>query len=235
MFENTRDADQAYNDLTGMGFTRNEIGVMARQNILKDARGQGLNVGTSTGVGAAGGATAGGIAGLLVGLGALIIPGVGPVIAAGTWATAIGTTAAGAGLGAIAGGIVGALTGAGLSHDEAHVYAEGVKRGNILVTVKADDHQVGQVSDTLRRDNAVDVNTRRQEWQQQGWRQFDEQTMPDDAAPNARTATASANDATAMDTRTPSADRQTANRDQAYNATTAERPLDDNAPGANNP
>lgn len=174
MFENTRDADRAFTDLTTQGFRRDDIGVMARQEVLKSAKKEGLDVGTSAGVGAVGGTTAGGIAGLLVGIGALAIPGIGPVIAAGTIGTVIGTTAVGAGLGAAAGGIVGALTGMGLSHEEANLYAEGVKRGNIIVAVKTDDAKVQVVSDLLRRDNAVDVNTRRQEWQGQGWSRFDE-------------------------------------------------------------
>lgn len=174
MFENTRDADRAFTDLTQQGFRREDISVLARQDVMKSAKNEGLDVSTSAGVGAVGGSTAGGIAGLLVGIGALAIPGIGPVIAAGTLGTVIGTTALGAGLGAAAGGIVGALTGMGLSHDEANFYAEGVKRGNILVAVKADDNQIQLVSDLLRRANAVDVNTRRQEWQGQGWSHFDE-------------------------------------------------------------
>ncbi|MBA2676831.1 MAG: hypothetical protein H0U76_00295 [Ktedonobacteraceae bacterium] len=174
MFENTRDADKAVDDLTAMGYDKDAVGVMAKKEVLQQGKKEGHDLGSDAGVGAVSGTAVGGITGLLVGVGALAIPGLGPIIAAGTFGTIIGATAVGAGIGAAAGGIVGSLTGMGLSKDESHFYAEGVKRGNILVTVQARPEQVQQVSDTMRSDNAVDVNTRRQEWQDQGWTQFDE-------------------------------------------------------------
>lgn len=185
MFDNTRDADRAVDDLMGMGFTKSDIGVMARKDVLQQGKKQGQDLGTDAGVGAVSGTVLGGVAGLLVGIGALAIPGIGPVIAAGTIGAVIGTTALGAGIGAAGGGIVGALTGMGLSKDESHFYAEGVKRGNILVTANVPQERVQDVTDLLRRDNAADVNTRRQQWQQQGWQGFDETTNPPDmTAPN---------------------------------------------------
>ena len=87
------------------------------------------------GTGASLGTVLGGGAGLLAGLGLLAIPGVGPVVAAG-WLVA---TLTGAGVGAAIGGLAGSLTGAGLSEADAHTYAEGVRRGGTLVTVRADD------------------------------------------------------------------------------------------------
>ncbi len=81
----------------------------------------------------------GGAGGLLTGLGIMAIPGVGPVVAAG-WLAA---TAAGAIAGAVAGGAGGGLirrsTDSGVSEDEAHVYAEGVRRGGTLVTARVED------------------------------------------------------------------------------------------------
>jgi hypothetical protein len=64
----------------------------------------------------------GGAVGLLAGLGLLAIPGIGPVVAAG-WLV---STAAGAAAGGATGGLIGALTQAGVSEEDAHVYAEGV-------------------------------------------------------------------------------------------------------------
>ena len=51
----------------------------------------------------------------------------------------------GAGVGAAAGGLLGALTGSGLSEEESHVYAEGVRRGGNLVTVRTDDSRSAEV------------------------------------------------------------------------------------------
>lgn len=103
------------------------------------------------------GGVAGGVVGLLTGLGVMAIPGVGPLVAAG-WLV---TTLAGAAAGAGAGGLVGALTGAGVSHDEAHVYNEGVKRGGSLVTVRVDDAQVGRVEAIMHQIAPVDWQERR--------------------------------------------------------------------------
>ena len=91
-----------------------------------DDRGQTVN--RSAGVGAA----LGGAAGLLAGLGAFILPGIGAVVAAGWLASAL----AGALAGGAAGGVVGALIQAGVSENDAAGYAEGVRRGGTLVTIR---------------------------------------------------------------------------------------------------
>ncbi len=70
--------------------------------------------------------------GLAAGLVLLVIPGVGPLLAAGPLAAAMGGIAAGAGIG----GIVGLLKDYGVSEEEAAFYEEGVRRGGSLVTVR---------------------------------------------------------------------------------------------------
>jgi hypothetical protein len=55
------------------------------------------------------GAICGAILGLLLGLGALALPGLGPRVAAGTLATALGTAGIGAVIGTLAGGGIGLL------------------------------------------------------------------------------------------------------------------------------
>ncbi|MFE1598299.1 hypothetical protein [Methylobacterium sp. ID0610] len=117
------------------------------------------------GAGASVGTVLGGGAGLLTGLGLLAIPGVGPVVAAG-WLV---STLAGAGIGAAAGGIIGSLTGAGLSEEEAHSYAEGVRRGGTLVTVRADDATADRVAGILREHGSIDMDQRAQGWRNEGW------------------------------------------------------------------
>ena len=181
MFERYQDAERAVSELNARGFGNADISVAARDNVLRDrvAGGKEQAVAESAGAGAVGGAAVGGLAGLLVGLGALAIPGIGPVIAAGTLATALGTTAAGAGIGAAAGGLIGALVGLGIPEEDAQFYAEGVKRGGVLVTVRTGDDRASEVLSIMRQANAIDVDTRRQEWTSSGWNRFDETTMPD--------------------------------------------------------
>jgi hypothetical protein len=78
--------------------------------------------------GAGSGVVIGEALGWLVGMGALVIPGVGPFIAAGPIMAAL----AGAGAGAAAGGLTGALIGMGMPEFEAKQYEERMKGGNIL-------------------------------------------------------------------------------------------------------
>ena len=94
------------------------------------------------GAGAGIGAILGGVAGLLIGLGVFIIPGFGPVLAAGPLAAALGGLAggaAGAVAGGMVGGMVGMLTDAGVSEEQANFYVENIRRGGILVAAQTDD------------------------------------------------------------------------------------------------
>jgi hypothetical protein len=124
---------------------------------------------TGAGAGATVGTVLGGGAGLLAGIGALAIPGVGPIVAAG-WLIA---TLTGAGIGAAGGGILGSLVGAGVPEDHAHVYAEGVRRGGTLVTVRADDSQADRIEAILDGRAPVNPVERHADYQQSGWTGFD--------------------------------------------------------------
>ena len=127
--------------------------------------------GAATGAGV--GATIGGAAGLLTGLGLLAIPGVGPVVAAG-WLVA---TAAGAAAGGVTGGIVGSLTQAGVSDDDAHVYAEGVRRGGTLVTARVGDADASRLEGVLDK-SSLRTSERRSSDSQSGWKSFDPAAKP---------------------------------------------------------
>ena len=89
--------------------------------------------GATTGAGAGG--VLGGTLGWLVGIGALAIPGVGPLIAAGPIVAAL----AGAGAAGATGGLVGGLIGAGIPEVEAKRYAGRVREGAYLVSVHCED------------------------------------------------------------------------------------------------
>lgn len=125
--------------------------------------------GTGAGVGAA----IGGAAGLLAGLGLLAIPGLGPVVAAG-W---LASTFAGAAAGAATGGIVGALTQAGLSEEDAHAYAEGVRRGGTLVTARVPDADRTRYEAMLDR-SSVNIRDRSAAYRKSGWSKFDANAAP---------------------------------------------------------
>ena len=87
--------------------------------------------------GAGVGAALGGAGGLLAGLVAFAIPGIGPVLGAG-W---LATTLIGAAAGGLAGGLIGSLTDAGIDERDAHVYAEGIRRGGNMVVARVDENE----------------------------------------------------------------------------------------------
>ncbi|TIV67981.1 MAG: hypothetical protein E5V86_02745, partial [Mesorhizobium sp.] len=138
------------------------------------------DAGEDAAAGAGLGALVGGAGGLLTGLGIMAIPGVGPVVAAG-WlaATAVGAVG-GAVVGGAAGGIVGALTESGVSERDAHVYAEGVRRGGSLVTARVDDRLTGEAERILRGERAVNLDERRSAYEAGGWTGFDAAAEPYD-------------------------------------------------------
>ena len=121
------------------------------------------------------GALAGGGAGLLAGLGTIAIPGIGPVIAGG-WllATAVGALA-GAAVGGAAGGLLGALANAGVPEETAHIYAEGVRRGGTLVSVRAEETRADSAAAILNNAAGVDLDRRRSDYLAEGWQGFDEE------------------------------------------------------------
>ncbi|HSJ35564.1 MAG TPA: hypothetical protein VLB85_10980 [Acidimicrobiia bacterium] len=101
--------------------------------------------------GAVGGAAVGAGAGLLASAGMLLIPGVGPFLAAGTLAATLGAAAAGAVGGAAVGGAAGAILGAATHDDETtEYYRSGIDRGSSMLSVEVADNQVNQVTDALR-------------------------------------------------------------------------------------
>ena len=122
------------------------------------------------------GAGVGGAAGLLAGLGMLAIPGIGPVVAAG-W---LASTAAGAVAGAAAGGLVGSLVKEGHDEDEAHYYAETVRRGGSVVSVRAEPAQEAAVEAILDGATPLDRTERTAQYRKEGWTRFDENADPYD-------------------------------------------------------
>jgi len=135
-----------------------------------DARADDTNAAEGAGIGA----TVGGAAGLLAGLGMLAIPGIGPVVAAG-W---LASTALGAAAGAAAGGLVGSFTNAGIDEDDAHYYAETVRRGGTVVSVRAADEHAATVEAILDGATPIDRDARMAQYRQEGWSRFDDEADP---------------------------------------------------------
>jgi hypothetical protein len=132
-FETRAMAERAVNDLLAAGFRSDQVSVLGRGGGPADLTPENetaTNVATGAGIGAA----VGGLGALLLGAGMLAIPGVGPVLAVGTWAGAL-SAAVGGGL---IGGLVGFLASQGVPEEEAALYAERVRAGAFLVAVDPD-------------------------------------------------------------------------------------------------
>jgi hypothetical protein len=175
LFDRYDDAQRAVKDLEAAGVPHRDISIVANnadgERYANDA---GTAAAEDAGTGAGLGATVGGVGGLLAGLGLLAIPGLGPVVAAGWLASTALGAAGGAAIGAAAGGLVGALTHAGVPEEDAHVYAEGVRRGGTLVTAKVEESLVPVATPILNDDRAVNIADRRHDYQQSGWTRFDD-------------------------------------------------------------
>jgi hypothetical protein len=108
-----------------------------------------------TGAGAATGAITGGVLGGLIGVAAaLLVPGIGPVIAGGILASALG----GAAIGAAAGGLLGALVGLGVPEEEARLYEGDLQAGRAVVTVHA-EHRYPEAHAILQRHGAANLRS----------------------------------------------------------------------------
>jgi hypothetical protein len=176
LFDSYEDASAAVRDLEANGVPNSDISIVASNSTGwydDDNRDDSSEAAEGAAGGAGIGAVVGGAGGLLTGLGLMAIPGVGPVVAAG-WlaATAVGALG-GAVVGGAAGGIVGALTDAGIPEDDAHVYAEGVRRGGTLVTARVDDNLIADAEAILGQANSVNLEERRTSYKDGGWTAFD--------------------------------------------------------------
>jgi len=135
-YDTETEAIAAIEDLKRQGYVSDDISVMSKHTENTDVIA--YETGTYAADGAAAGATTGGIlgglGGVLVGIGALAIPGIGPIIAAGPIVAGITGAAAGAGVG----GLAGALIGMGIPEEEANRYNDYFNEGKILVLLDGD-------------------------------------------------------------------------------------------------
>ncbi|MDX0649781.1 hypothetical protein GOD34_03240 [Sinorhizobium medicae] len=177
LFDDYEDARDAVSDLETAGVPSDDISIVANNTGDRYST-EGSNAAEGAGAGAGLGAAGGGVVGLLTGLGLMAIPGVGPVVAAGWLASTAAGAAAGAVAGGAAGGLIGALTDSGVDEDDAHVYAEGVRRGGTLVTARVADDLAPQAEAILKQRRTVDPAARRSIYAQEGWSRFDENSDP---------------------------------------------------------
>ncbi|MBC8166314.1 MAG: hypothetical protein H7Y20_10630 [Bryobacteraceae bacterium] len=177
VFNSVSDAQSAVRELESQGILRDDISLVANKNATgydtmdPVDRDKASDVVADAGIGAA----IGGVGGLLLAAaGAITLPVIGPILAAGPIVAAL----TGAGIGAATGGLIGALTESGIPETHAQHYAEGVRRGDVLVTVKAVGEKAEMASRILDQHNAIDVEDRVQDWQSRGWSGYSPDATP---------------------------------------------------------
>ena len=171
LFDDYNAARAAVGNLEAVGLSKEEISIVSNNADGSFSDNDPVNAATETGTGV--GVLLGGAAGLLAELGLMVIPGLGPVVAAG-WLV---PTALGVGAGGIAGGIIGALIQSGVSDKDAHVFAEGVRRGGTLVTARVSDGDRDRYRAILDQ-GSVNLQDREKTYRAAGWNEFDPSAPP---------------------------------------------------------
>lgn len=154
--DNETQAEQILDGLQSAGLPNSDVSVLwpdstnrfglTHENETKAP--EGATTGATTG------GVLGGVLGLLAGIGALAIPGLGPLVAAGP----IMGLLSGAAVGATVGGITGALIGLGIPEYEAKRYEDGLRNGSVLISCRChDDEQAKACEELFKRSGASDV------------------------------------------------------------------------------
>jgi hypothetical protein len=172
LYDTHADATEVVTELEAAGVPHSDISIVAN-NRDDTAVTDRHDHGTGAATGATAGALVGGGAGLLAGVGALAIPGIGPVVAAGWLVATLAGAVTGGAAGAATGGLIGSLTNSGVPEREAHVYAEGVRRGGSLVTVRTDDARALEVERIMDATRPLDWTERDRTYRSEGWERFD--------------------------------------------------------------
>lgn len=170
LYDSLSEATTVIDRLHAAGIDEDDVSLVSRHDGSDDEVADGpAAAATGSGIGA----VLGGGAGTLAGLGLIAIPGLGPVVAAGWFAATLTGLVTGAVAGGLAGGIVDALRDTGMNAETAEVYAEAIRRGGTLVTVRADDADDALVTRLLDETLAVDITERERLYRDGGWRGFD--------------------------------------------------------------
>lgn len=173
LFDDRDEAQAAVHKLVELGIPHRDVSVVASSahgRVEQTGVDEGGNMaaeGATTG--AASGLVVGGIIGALAGIGLGFVPFLGFLVA-GPLAGAL--TGAAAGL--VTGGLLGGLIGLGIPEEHAHAYAEGVRRGGVLVAARCDSEMVDRARAVMDEAGAVNIEERLDTYRQEGFDRFDE-------------------------------------------------------------
>ena len=148
IFESEHIAKEAIESLRSAGFER-EISLLAKDQGSDDSDANSMGGGGTIADGITTGGVLGGIGGLALGAGALVMPGLGPIIAAGPIAGMLS--------GVAGGGVAGGLIDWGIPEEEGRRYEEKIKQDSIIVAVSSSESNIDEAEDILKNHGASEV------------------------------------------------------------------------------
>jgi hypothetical protein len=171
LFDDIGVARQVIKDLVNAGFPRSSISLVTNDANNQYSRYLDKNYvprkeAVTATEGASFGAVVGALTGVLVGVTALILPSIGQAIVVGPVVAGV----VGAVFGALIGGIVGALVKTSAPEDETPYYAEGIRHGGTLISLRTS--QTLRAEDIINRHGSVNIHERIEVWRQAGWKGF---------------------------------------------------------------
>lgn len=159
IFQSAITTEGALRELETVGFSRQQISLIAKQpdKLAVEAP---TPMEEATDVGAVAGGAVGGTLGLIAGLGTVsIVPGLGPIVAAGVAAITLITTAAGGVVGATAGALLGGLVGYGIPKEQAEIYRDRINQGQFFVMVEGTPAESKRAEAVFMHWNAQELKT----------------------------------------------------------------------------
>jgi hypothetical protein len=154
--ETLAQAEQIVDRLKANGFSSDDVSILFPDKQTSHEFTHKKNTKAPEGIatGAAAGGVLAGTAGWLTGVGALLIPGAGPLLATGPLVAALTAAAVGATVGGVAGGLIGL----GIPEIEAKRYEGRINDGNYLISVHTEDSdEVSDVETIFKECNARDI------------------------------------------------------------------------------
>jgi uncharacterized membrane protein len=189
LFDNYEDAERTLSELTSRNFRRRQISIVSGDGTMKTYLETKLGKETSLAIrGTAWGAVVGTIIGLvlmiLIGLDVLAIPLFLPFILMGMFPEMIAMPLLGAGIGAALLALVGFFIGRRLQRSDGNIYAEGVKRGVVMIGVEAkNSERVIEALNIMRRASRIGDEKRHDEHESAHTSRLAEVTIDDGPKP----------------------------------------------------
>jgi hypothetical protein len=153
LFQSPAAAASAARAVHALGVTRDRISVVSRNHDEEGALAEQMDATPGSDIeDSRPAARLGELSGQVLAAIALVMPGIGPIVAAGPLSAGLGEAA-----GHVAGGVASVLRGAGVAEDRADALQQAVEAGSVLLGIHASAVDAAAVRDALARSGATDI------------------------------------------------------------------------------